>query len=350
MNQRPDQSTARPQISVAMATYNGAKFLREQLESIARQTLLPAEIVVTDDGSTDTTLGILDNFAQTAPFPVRVFGNSSRLGYEDNFLKAASLCASDWIAFCDQDDIWLETKLRICSQFFSDHNVVLVIHSARTFMNGEELGQRYPDYRRTRAVGIGKFDPLENRPGFAMLLRKDILQMVASVQRPPSRYGHDARGWFFSVSVGGVATIADDLVIYRQHPTSVFGAPQKFVWRPDSSFGYLEYVKRSDDELECAKLLRATAENYPIWSQSLKQSARSLEHRSTLHRIRSRIYRKEATLPERIMASTQIIIRGGYLPDSSKTRLGPLAGLKDLIYGLTGRYKRWPRSISLSNK
>ena len=64
-----------PRISVAMATYNGERYIREQLDSIARQTLLPIEIVITDDGSTDRTREVVEEFARTSPFLVRLVRN-----------------------------------------------------------------------------------------------------------------------------------------------------------------------------------------------------------------------------------------------------------------------------------
>ncbi|MGI4744834.1 MAG: glycosyltransferase, partial [Janthinobacterium lividum] len=88
-----------PSISIAMATYNGARYLRQQLDSLARQTYLPAELVVTDDMSTDGTEAVVMEFAATAPFPVRFFRNEQRLGYRHNFTRAVSYCTSDLIAF-----------------------------------------------------------------------------------------------------------------------------------------------------------------------------------------------------------------------------------------------------------
>ena len=92
-----------------MATFNGDTYLSPQLQSLARQTLLPHELVVCDDGSTDRTLEIVRAFAADAPFPVRVHRNDEHLGFADNFLKAAVLCGGELIAFCDQDDVWQAT-------------------------------------------------------------------------------------------------------------------------------------------------------------------------------------------------------------------------------------------------
>jgi glycosyltransferase involved in cell wall biosynthesis len=119
---------SRLKLSVAMATYNGERFLEEQLFSIARQIRLPDEMVVSDDGSNDGTIDILERFATSAPFPVRVYRNIKPLGYGDNFLKAASLCHGDLIAFSDQDDVWLENKLANSLSFFDDDDVLLSVH------------------------------------------------------------------------------------------------------------------------------------------------------------------------------------------------------------------------------
>jgi glycosyltransferase involved in cell wall biosynthesis len=79
-------------ISVALCTYNGGRFLREQLESLASQSVLPAELQVGDDGSTDNTLEIVEEFARTAPFPVGIARNERQLGYGENFIQTARRC------------------------------------------------------------------------------------------------------------------------------------------------------------------------------------------------------------------------------------------------------------------
>ena len=101
-----------PRVSVALATYNGAQYINAQLDSLASQTLLPAELIVSDDGSSDATLDIVRTFSLRAPFPVRIVDKKERLGFGDNFLFAVAQCQYDLIALCDQDDVWLPDKLR----------------------------------------------------------------------------------------------------------------------------------------------------------------------------------------------------------------------------------------------
>src|SRR5258708_20434812 len=85
-------------ISVAMATFNGARYLGEQLASLSSQSVKPLELVVCDDGSTDETVAILRSFSTPAPFAVRAFKNTERLGYQQNFMTAASLCKRSLVA------------------------------------------------------------------------------------------------------------------------------------------------------------------------------------------------------------------------------------------------------------
>src|SRR6266704_3029265 len=99
------------QISIALCTYNGARFLPEQLESIAAQTRLPDEMVVCDDRSADETTDIIRTFAKNALFPVRLEINEQKLGSTKNFEKAIRLCHGEIIAPADQDDVWNPQKL-----------------------------------------------------------------------------------------------------------------------------------------------------------------------------------------------------------------------------------------------
>ncbi|GAB3374832.1 glycosyltransferase family 2 protein [Azotobacter armeniacus] len=114
-------------ISIAMATYNGACHLAEQLDSFIRQTRQPDELVVCDDCSTDATTDILRSFQRQAPFPVRLYQNERNLGFIRNFEKALSLCSGDILFLSDQDDAWFENKLEIIEQAFSTHPEKMVV-------------------------------------------------------------------------------------------------------------------------------------------------------------------------------------------------------------------------------
>ncbi|MDO4551337.1 MAG: glycosyltransferase family 2 protein [Planctomycetia bacterium] len=118
--------------SIAMCTYNGAKFLEKQLQSFLEQTVLPDELIVCDDGSTDGTVKILESFAAKSPFPVQIHRNEKNLGYVRNFEKAGALCSKEIVYFSDQDDIWLPEKNEKTLNIFQEYtNIGLVLLNAQ---------------------------------------------------------------------------------------------------------------------------------------------------------------------------------------------------------------------------
>jgi len=118
-------------ISIAMATYNGAKHLQEQLDSFLKQIRPPDEVVVCDDGSSDNTIDILEKFRDAAPFDVEIHQNENNTGFVQSFGTAISLCRGDLIFLSDQDDYWLDSKLAVVEKAaFDDEQAVLFINDA----------------------------------------------------------------------------------------------------------------------------------------------------------------------------------------------------------------------------
>src|SRR3989339_673267 len=98
-------------ISIAMCTYNGEKYIEQQLNSFLTQTILPNELVICDDCSKDKTIEILQEFSKKAKFPVRIYLNEKNLGSTKNFEKAIGLSKGDIIFCSDQDDVWHNQKI-----------------------------------------------------------------------------------------------------------------------------------------------------------------------------------------------------------------------------------------------
>lgn len=99
-------------ISVALATYNGSKYIEEQLLSLVNQSITPKEIIVVDDFSTDGTLEIVQKIKKKYSF-ITVYKNSQNLGPIQTFKNAIAYCSCDYVALCDQDDIWYGNKLEL---------------------------------------------------------------------------------------------------------------------------------------------------------------------------------------------------------------------------------------------
>ncbi|MDH3315001.1 MAG: glycosyltransferase [Betaproteobacteria bacterium] len=219
-----------PSISIALTTHNGEEYLPAQLDSLARQTRLPAELVVTDDASADGTKAIILDFARRAPFPVHFHENESRLGYRDNFMRAVEFCRSDLIAFCDQDDIWELHKLAAMERVFDEPDVCLAFHNATVFT---KHGKAYRRLYKSRS-GIEMSAPLSRNPwitvpGFAQMFRRDLTRFSflhaasVDVDWPGETLPHDRWFYFLASVFGRIAFLGEPLARYRQHEKNAFG-------------------------------------------------------------------------------------------------------------------------------
>jgi glycosyltransferase involved in cell wall biosynthesis len=215
-----------------MATYNGERFLSAQLESIAAQTSPPHELVICDDGSTDETLAIAEEFARRAPFKVRIERNAERLGYAENFLKAARLSEGELISFSDQDDIWHPEKLERSIRRLADDDCRLAVHNVR-FVDAQL--DRLPPRRIPRRISRpymsrpDKFQPWFLIPGMATTFRRRLLELSSGFSRPSAvddsldSMPHDEWVYFLATATGKVAFFTDELVFYRQHEANTVG-------------------------------------------------------------------------------------------------------------------------------
>jgi hypothetical protein len=161
-------------IGVALATCNGAAFLQEQLDSLRRQTRPPDHIVVSDDASTDDTLALVEQFRRSASCRVDVIAGTARLGPLGNFMRAASACATDFVAFCDQDDVWAPRKIEVAARWLSA-DISALIHSTDHFSAEDSLRQppvRVPD-RRLDGLGLA---PNRVFFGMSMVVRTSLLE------------------------------------------------------------------------------------------------------------------------------------------------------------------------------
>ena len=220
-------------ISIAMCTYNGARYLDTQLRSFATQTRCPDELVICDDGSSDDTVRIVTEFAETAPFTVRIYKNGATLGYAKNFEQAIRLCEGDLIALSDQDDIWYPSKLATLSSAMQDE----VIGGA--FSDGDLMTSTLCSTGQT-LWGNLRFtareqDDFRRGRGAEALLRRDIVTGMTLVFRAtlrsvllpvPQSWPHDSWLALMLVAHSSILPISTCLVGYRTHVAQHTGAPQ----------------------------------------------------------------------------------------------------------------------------
>lgn len=224
-----DTSMTAPCIAVAMATYNGSRYIREQLDSISAQTLPPVELVVSDDGSTDDTLAIIRAFGARAPFPVRILEKSERLGFADNFLHAAAACTAPLVALSDQDDVWLPHKLATSYARLRDDASLLVMH--RLTLTDEclhPIGTHDQGIAGDRCFAPLEIDPYVTGWGNSMTFRRELATLIPRGDRPRQPQAvrplsHDTWLYVLAAALGRVSHIAEPLILYRQHGANVYG-------------------------------------------------------------------------------------------------------------------------------
>src|SRR5258706_6700828 len=202
-------------ISIAMATFNGGNYLRQQLASFLAQTRLPDELVVCDDGSVDETLRILESFSREAPFEVHVHRNPQNFGYAGNFGRALSLCTGTIIFLSDQDDVWFPQKIeRVASVFDASEDILLVINDAEiTDKHLQPSGLTQAG--QIRSVGL-TLDHLVN--GSCSAISARLLPVVIPI--PQEEFAHD--NWIHKLAgTMGVRKILDEVLqYYRRHDDS----------------------------------------------------------------------------------------------------------------------------------
>lgn len=195
-----------------MATYRGAEFIAEQLESIAKQTRLPDELVVSDDCSPDSTVEIVGQFASRAPFPVHIHRNEQNLGFSRNFARALQETQGDLIFIADQDDIWLPQKIeRVVAELDRSTGYLALIHDERILdqRTGKLFERTYFDNQRAL-----NFSDRELVSGNCTALRRELLDILAPF---PDGINYDYWiGWIADV-LGCRIVLREPLQLYRRH-------------------------------------------------------------------------------------------------------------------------------------
>jgi glycosyltransferase involved in cell wall biosynthesis len=248
-------------ISVAMCTYNGDRFLRDQLDSIAGQERLPDELVVRDDSSSDGTVEILRAFASSSRFPVRCMINERNIGSTKNFENAIASCSGNIIVLADQDDIWHPAKLARVENIFSSSPRIGAVFSDAEVVdeNMKDLGYRLWeaagfDSRMQRRFLKGNAIEilLKNNvaTGATMAFRADYIKLLLPI---PTGWVHDCWIALLVSFLADLEMIPDPLIRYRQHPDNQIGGRK---------YGFVGKISRSLEIDSNAYL--SVADNYKL--------------------------------------------------------------------------------------
>jgi glycosyltransferase involved in cell wall biosynthesis len=211
-------------ISIAMCTYNGEKYLVEQLDSIVRQSYRNLEIVIVDDCSTDNTLSILNSYA-VKDDRIRVIANDENIGFVRNFEKAINECSGELVALADQDDIWFPEKIKCLAENIGEnwliYSKVAVVNS-----DGEPQDVEFPTVNRLE--GRCALSLILNNcvTGHACLMRRELLKRAMPFMSEMPY--HDQWLAIVAASYGKLKAGDEVLSFYRRHNSNaVLGAKPK---------------------------------------------------------------------------------------------------------------------------
>ncbi len=215
--------SSEPSVSIAMTTYNGESYLEEQLYSILKQDYPVAEIVICDDASTDQTKAILQSFSSKL---ITVHCNTSNLGYVKNFQQAMQMCSGDYIALCDQDDIWLPNKISTQVDLMQQNKLSAVFSDATLIDDhGDEIdvglwASLGLENRLAKGIDFRAFYLSNCVTGCTLMVTKELVNIACPF---PDSVPHDWWLAYHAAHQNSLAFSKKKLVAYRQHSNNVIG-------------------------------------------------------------------------------------------------------------------------------
>lgn len=213
-------------ISIALCTYNGEKYVSDQIQSLLSQTRLPDEIVISDDGSSDQTLAIIERLLKDSNIEFKIFKQSPSLGVYKNFEFCMKACQYDLIFPCDQDDVWKKDKLERHLKMHDYHEDKVLVYSNADVVQNTVDHYLYPLWdpikianqsysSQSNMLYLGK-----SIAGCCLSIRRDFFQNILPI---PSDIYHDDWCAASASLIDGIIGIPEGLIYYRQHGANVVG-------------------------------------------------------------------------------------------------------------------------------
>jgi glycosyltransferase involved in cell wall biosynthesis len=207
-----------PLVSIVMATYNGARFLEAQMDSVLNQSYPAIEIIVVDDGSTDRTPEMLKSYAARHSNIQLCFSAGKNLGYIKNFERGCRLATGDYISFCDQDDVWHPDKTSILMEAIGDHSIVYCDSElVDSLLNN--LQRKHSDYKKLQSFDNCLYFATDNCVGgHALIMKKEIFIYADPF---PVEMPYDLWCAFVATFYGTIRYVNQPLVKWRQHENNI---------------------------------------------------------------------------------------------------------------------------------
>lgn len=200
--------------SVVMATYNGEEFLNQQLNSILSQTVLPDEIVVVDDGSSDKTKEILVQYTKEHDnLNFNLIFRDENIGYIKNFVDGINQAKNELIFLCDQDDLWTVNKIEKIKNYFKDNPDMITLHTSTNIIDRDNITMQtsIQGYSSSlEKVNVQKFITKINYSGMSMaFLKSKVVNTLNELATKTTLPTHD---W----TLGYIACVKDGFYISNE--------------------------------------------------------------------------------------------------------------------------------------
>lgn len=320
-------------ISIAMATYNGAQYIQEQLQSFVDQTRQPDELIITDDCSSDQTEAIVREFAKTAPFAVEFHRNEKNLGYCGNFNAALMKTTGDLVFLSDQDDVWFPEKIEHMIGVAERNPQALAVMNDAALTDGELNEVGLTKVGQIRSAGF----PMDNFVmGCCCGIRRELLDFCIPI--PVGIKGHDSWLVGFAEALDGKVVNEHILQYYRRHELN----ESQFIANRTTKITRLQALFHSVKSLFSGdirekekeqlaqqqlmivgirRVLSVAPEHYQLGLQAMLEAAES-----NAKSYQQRVGVRAKSLLPRIFGTLGLLFRGAY-----RNGIGFKAFLRDLV-------------------
>lgn len=216
-------------VSVVMTTYNGEKYIIEQLESIAKQSRQPTEVLIFDDCSTDNTVSLVRSYIEKNHLDFfRLYVNKVNQGWKKNFINAISSASGDFIFTADQDDIWMLDKIEKMTDIISENSCIELLacnYELLNMRNEKNLEKRsISTMKNSGAILPEKIDPnfyVVMRPGCTYCFRKEFALRAVKIWE--SGVAHDQLLWIYALINKSLYIFDKPLIKFRRHDGNATG-------------------------------------------------------------------------------------------------------------------------------
>ncbi len=269
-------------VSVCMGTYNGEKYIEEQLESILHQTKTPEEVILCDDGSTDNTVALIRGFIEQNHLEAswKLYCNQENKGYPGNFYYAMSLCTREVVFLADQDDIWQERKIeRMCEAMEQEEKCKVLcckfglIDEAGSDIHALMSPVKSNGSSRRRKVTVADVFYKCEWPGMVLCYRNEWYRENVFLQ---SRIPHDFLICAMAAEEDGFVQLDEELAYHRRHGNNAGGEEHRItrLLNKQRKLAKIEDYRKILDAFEAEEVMRTDEGREVLRSKQL-----SMQHR-----------------------------------------------------------------------